>query len=192
MRQGIQRALCAGLFFLCFSSSAFAADPAINADSFQTETTTQASAGTAVPAAISKIQQFRDRVNGLTTQALSLIGVHYKFGGSTPETGLDCSGLVGYLYRTTVGLSLPRTATELAHIGTQVSMRDLQPGDLVFFSTLKRKFSHVGIYLGGNKFIHAPRRGENVRIEDMGQDYWQAHFTGVRRVIDEDTIDLDS
>lgn len=138
------------------------------------------------------MEQFKDRVDSLTAQALSLIGVHYRYGGTTPETGLDCSGLVGYIYHATIGLSLPRTAVEMSHIGTQVTPHDMQPGDLVFFSTLRRKFSHVGIYLGENKFIHAPRKGEAVRVEDMNLDYWKSHFAGVRRVIDKDPPDISS
>ena len=92
--------------------------------------------------------------------ALGLIGVDYKFGGNTPESGLDCSGLVRYVFQEVTGVTLPRTAKEMSGLGAKVGADDLKPGDLVFFNTRRFPYSHVGIYLGDNRFIHAPSRGQ--------------------------------
>jgi len=115
--------------------------------------------------------------------ALGLIGVNYKFGGDSPDTGLDCSGLVRHVFQEVTGVSLPRTAKEMSGLGTKVSPGDLKPGDLVFFNTRRFAFSHVGIYLGDNRFVHAPSRGSEVKIASIDQSYWQKHFNGARRVI---------
>jgi cell wall-associated NlpC family hydrolase len=115
--------------------------------------------------------------------ALGLIGVNYKYGGNSPDGGLDCSGLVRHVFEEVTGVSLPRTAKEMSKVGAKVSMADLQPGDLVFFNTRRFAFSHVGIYLGDNRFVHAPSRGSEVRIASIEQSYWQKHFNGARRLI---------
>jgi len=115
--------------------------------------------------------------------ALGLIGVSYKFGGSTPEGGLDCSGLVRYVFQEVTGVTLPRTAREQSGIGTRVNMADLMPGDLVFFNTRRFANSHVGIYLGDNRFIHAPSRGGDVEIATFSTAYWQKRFNGARRLV---------
>jgi cell wall-associated NlpC family hydrolase len=114
---------------------------------------------------------------------MSLIGIHYRRGGSSPENGMDCSGLVRYVFKQSNNIDLPRTSAEMSRVGEQVDKEDLQPGDLVFFNTLRRTFSHVGIYLGDNKFIHAPTPGSAVRIESMDLSYWRSRFTGARRVL---------
>ncbi len=119
---------------------------------------------------------------GLANRALSLLGVKYKFGGSTPDTGLDCSGLVQYVFQQVTGVTLPRTAKEMSQLGEKVAMAELAPGDLVFFNTRRFAFSHVGIYLGDNRFIHAPRRGREVEIAEIDRRYWQARFDGARRL----------
>lgn len=116
--------------------------------------------------------------------AMGVIGIHYKYGGNNPENGLDCSGLVRYVFQDAWGVDVPRTAAELSRSGEKVDKQDLQPGDLVFYNTLRRSFSHVGIYLGDNKFIHAPSRGGKVRIESMDLAYWKARFNGARRIND--------
>jgi cell wall-associated NlpC family hydrolase len=125
---------------------------------------------------------FVDRTSRMAIEALSLIGIHYKRGGNTPEHGLDCSGLVRYVFRESGGKELPRTSAEISKLGESVDKQDLQPGDLVFFNTLRRTFSHVGIYLGENKFIHAPSSGGAVRIDSMDLSYWKARFNGARRI----------
>ncbi|AMP09651.1 lecithin retinol acyltransferase family protein [Collimonas arenae] len=132
----------------------------------------------------SKLQQFTDRASELAVSAMGMIGIHYKYGGNNPENGLDCSGLVRYVFKDAWGVNVPRTAAELSRSGEKVDTQDLQPGDLVFYNTLRRSFSHVGIYLGDNKFIHAPRAGASVRIESMDLAYWKARFNGARRISD--------
>jgi cell wall-associated NlpC family hydrolase len=115
--------------------------------------------------------------------ALGLIGVDYRFGGDTPENGVDCSGLVRYVFQQVTGVTLPRTAKELSRLGNHVASTDLAPGDLVFFNTRRLPFSHVGIYLGDNRFIHAPSTGSEVEIAKLSENYWQKHFSGARRLV---------
>jgi cell wall-associated NlpC family hydrolase len=114
--------------------------------------------------------------------ALGLLGTPYRFGGSDPRTGFDCSGFVGYVFRHGQGLVLPRRSEEMGQAGTPVEPDNLQAGDLVFFNTLRRPFSHVGLYLGGDKFIHAPTTGGEVRIENMKDAYWARRYDGARRM----------
>jgi cell wall-associated NlpC family hydrolase len=118
----------------------------------------------------------------LASAALNLIGIRYKWGGNTPETGLDCSGLVRYVFQQVTGVTLPRTAKDMSRVGEQVALSDLQPGDLVFFNTQRFAFSHVGIYLGENRFVHAPRRGREVEIATFDSSFWQRRFNGARRM----------
>jgi cell wall-associated NlpC family hydrolase len=121
-------------------------------------------------------------LDGVVFHALALIDVDYKHGGRAPVTGLDCSGLVKYVYHQARGIDLPNTASELARSGVKVARAALQPGDLVFYNTLRKSFSHVGIYLGDNRFIHAPSTGGAVRIDDMTAAYWARRFSGARRI----------
>ena len=123
-----------------------------------------------------------DRVHAAIDQALGLIGIRYHRGGNSIETGFDCSGFVAHVFGSVFDLKLPRTTYEIARLGTSVAKGELKPGDLVFFNTMRQSFSHVGIYLGDQKFIHAPRTGRNVRIEDMNGPYWTARFNGARRL----------
>ena len=115
--------------------------------------------------------------------ALGLIGVGYKFGGVTPESGLDCSGLVQYVFQQVTGVTLPRTSQAMSVLGAKVRLDDLTPGDLVFFNTRHFKFSHVGIYLGDDRFIHAPSRGNEVEIAQLSESYWRKRFDGARRLV---------
>ncbi len=115
-------------------------------------------------------------------RALSFIGVRYKWGGNSPDTGFDCSGLIRYVYSQITGQALPRNANDLSQVGETVDRTELQPGDLVFFNTLRKPFSHVGIYLGESRFLHAPSRGGSVEIVDMSQRYWQSRYNGARRL----------
>jgi len=133
-------------------------------------------------AAVSAPAAALDRMPEVVERALGLIGIRYKRGAASIEAGFDCSGLVAYVFDAVMGLTLPRTTYEIARLGTDVAKGDLQPGDLVFFNTMRRSFSHVGIYLGDNKFVHAPRTGYKVRIEDMTGPYWTARFNGARRI----------
>jgi cell wall-associated NlpC family hydrolase len=120
--------------------------------------------------------------SGLIEHALSFMGVKYRRGGSKPESGLDCSGLVGLVFRDVSGLELPRRAEEISRLGQRVSRGELQPGDLIFFNTVRRTISHVGIYLGDGQFIHAPASGGRVRIESIELPYWIKHFSAARRI----------
>jgi cell wall-associated NlpC family hydrolase len=125
----------------------------------------------------------RDTASDLVMQAMNFLGVPYRRGGNTEETGFDCSGFTRLVFENSVGLVLPRRADEQAHAAglRSINRQELKPGDLVFFNTMKRTFSHVGIYVGDDKFIHSPRTGSAVRIEDMRDSYWSRRFTGARR-----------
>ena len=118
----------------------------------------------------------------LLLQALGLVGVQYKYGGSSPDTGFDCSGLVHYVFTYAVGVVLPRNVEEISRVGNQIGDGELEPGDLVFFNTLRRPFSHVGIYVGEQRFIHAPSQGGQVEIVTMTARYWQSRYNGARRI----------
>ena len=131
------------------------------------------------------IQQATDRAGQLVSHAMQSLGVPYRMGGTSAEGGFDCSGFVRAMYQQTVGLMLPRTAAEQAAATSRIDKADLKPGDLVFFNTLRRTNSHVGIYVGDGKFIHSPRTGAHVRVESMNISYWQTRFDGARRVLQE-------
>jgi cell wall-associated NlpC family hydrolase len=135
---------------------------------------------------LTKIDHVRQNVSNkaseLVVNAMGFLGVPYKRGGNTAETGFDCSGFVRAIYEQSVGLLLPRRAEQQAAATQRIDKNDLQPGDLVFFNTMRRAFSHVGIYVGDGKFIHSPKPGAEVRVESMGVSYWQRRFDGARRV----------
>lgn len=120
--------------------------------------------------------------NELILRALGMVGVPYRFGGRSPDTGFDCSGLVHYLYGEVLGIALPRRAQDMSQIGETVRRQDLTPGDLVFFDTLREPYSHVGIYLGKDRFIHAPSNGGRVEIVTLTNRYWHRRYNGARRV----------
>ena len=122
------------------------------------------------------------KASELVVNAMAFLGVPYKHGGSSFETGFDCSGFVRAIYEQTAGLILPRRAEQQAAATQKIEANELQPGDLVFFNTMRRTFSHVGIYVGNGKFIHSPKPGAEVRVEDMGIAYWARRFDGARRV----------
>ncbi len=122
------------------------------------------------------------RASEVLVNALSLTGVRYKYGGNSPETGFDCSGFVRYVFKQATSLTLPHSAMAISQLGKTVPKDELQPGDLVFFNTLRSTFSHVGIYLGNNRFIHSPAKGGKVRIENMDDVYWAKNFNGAQRL----------
>ncbi|MEO7954503.1 MAG: C40 family peptidase [Polaromonas sp.] len=126
-------------------------------------------------------QNVSNKASALVLTAMGFLGVPYKRGGNN-ENGFDCSGFVRSMYQRSVGLLLPRRAEQQAAATESIDKSELQPGDLVFFNTLRRAFSHVGIYVGEGKFIHAPKPGAEVRVESMGVRYWQTRFDGARRV----------
>jgi len=133
-----------------------------------------------------QVQQARSSVGGqasaLVMQAMGLLGVPYRYGGNTVESGLDCSGLVRLVFEQSVGKILPRRAADQAAATVAIDSKDLKPGDLVFFNTMRLAFSNVGIYVGDGKFVHAPSSGGRVRVEDMRTKYWSTRFNGARRV----------
>ena len=135
---------------------------------------------------LSQIQQVRQHVSlkasELVVHAIGFLGVPYQRGGNTVETGFDCSGFVKAIYEQTVGLVLPRRAEQQAAATQNIERKDLAPGDLVFFNTMRRAFSHVGIYIGDGKFIHSPKPGAEVRVESLAATYWNRRFDGARRV----------
>lgn len=115
--------------------------------------------------------------------ALSLLGTPYKFGGNNPEKGVDCSGLVRHVYKQSANIELPRSAKAISQNGEAIGKNELKPGDLVFFNTLKKPFSHVGIYAGEGKFVHASsRREKQVTVSSMDDSYWAKRFNGARRI----------
>ena len=114
--------------------------------------------------------------------AKSLIGTPYHYGGDSPRTGFDCSGFVRHVYFHARGVQLPRSAKDMSRVGQRLKATQLQPGDLVFFNTLGKPYSHVGIYLGDAQFIHSPTTGKKVEIVDMKMRYWQERYNGARRV----------
>ncbi len=114
--------------------------------------------------------------------ALSLTGIKYKYGGNSPDTGFDCSGFVRYVFGQAANLTLPHGARAISQLGQAVPVDQLQPGDLVFFDTLKTAFSHVGIYLGNNRFIHAASAGGGIQVVNMKDEYWTKRYNGARRI----------
>jgi cell wall-associated NlpC family hydrolase len=140
-------------------------------------------AASAVPGAGALVGQMRDRAADMVITAMNFIGVPYRRGGNTADSGFDCSGFTRQVFESSLGMILPRRADEQAKAPglVPIEREGLQPGDLVFFNTLKRTFSHVGIYIGDGKFIHSPRPGGEVRVEDMRFLYWAKRFTGARR-----------
>jgi cell wall-associated NlpC family hydrolase len=131
---------------------------------------------------LTTLQAASSAAHQLVDSALNLIGVRYRRGGESPSTGLDCSGLVRYVYRDAAGLDLPHRAAEISRMGIRIARDQLRPGDLIFFGTLRRTVSHVGIYIGDGQFIHAPATGGNVRIESLELAYWTKRFNDARRI----------
>ena len=165
-------ALLAGL---AFATSVQGAEPA---------SATPASPPVESMSPLARLQNFTHRASDLAVSAIGMIGIRYKRGGTDPESGLDCSGLVRYVFKQTWDKELPRTSQEMSQLGNKIEPHDLQPGDLVFYNTVRRGFSHVGIYLGDNRFVHSPAAGGEVRIESMDLSYWKKRFNGARRISD--------
>jgi cell wall-associated NlpC family hydrolase len=180
--------VCISAGLLAFSSAAFSApDEATDAVTrLLMEKGLMPSAGSvaAAPTESPLVRQVRDTASDMVITAMNFLGVPYKRGGNNQEDGFDCSGFTRHIFEMSLGLVLPRRADDQASAPglLQIARDDLKPGDLVFFNTLKRTFSHVGIYIGEGKFIHSPRTGGAVRVEDMRFAYWNTRFTGARRV----------
>lgn len=150
----------------------------IGSSSSLQQTSAQSSSG----GAKSFLAGMAGKAGDVVVGALNMIGVRYRWGGNSPDSGLDCSGFVRYVFQDTLGMSLPRRAEEMSRVGEKVSMSNLKPGDLVFFNTMRRTFSHVGIYIGDNKFVHSPSTGSTIRVDDLDSGYWEKRFTGARRI----------
>ncbi len=126
--------------------------------------------------------QMQNQASELVVGAMAFLGVPYRRGGNSADSGFDCSGFVKAIYEQSIGLVLPRSAAQQAAATQTIDKSELRPGDLVFFNTMRRAFSHVGIYVGNGKFIHSPKPGAEVRVEDMGLAYWTRRYDGARRV----------
>lgn len=132
----------------------------------------------------SLLERYTSNAQDLILKGLELVGIKYRRGGTDPDNGLDCSGFVQVVFKDAIGLLLPRTAHEQSEVGNVIDKNELKAGDLVFFNTMRRAFSHVGIYLGDNRFMHAPRSGAEIRVEDMSQSYWTKRYNGARRIVE--------
>jgi len=124
----------------------------------------------------------------LINEAMQLIGVRYRWNGDLPQSGLDASGFVRFVFRDKLGFLLPPKSSQMSKVGKPISREELEPGDLVFFNTMRLTFSHVGIYVGDNKFIHSPSKGSSVRIDDLASAYWDKRFDGARRLDGSDEL----
>ena len=148
-----------------------------------TATTAPALANDANPPPVdARGNSFLGRAQDLVLNAMSFMGIPYRWGGATPETGFDCSGFVQFVFRQATGVLLPRSSFDQIRQGVSVMRDELMPGDLVFFNTMRATASHVGIYIGENRFIHSPSRGKTVEIGDITSGYWQARYDGARRL----------
>jgi len=158
-----------GLFYLLVALAVACASPAARAHN--------------IAAGASATHSVSADTADLVLQALGLIGTRYKFGGTSPDVGFDCSGFVRHLFDTTLGRVLPRTSLEMSRLGDKIDRPSLLPGDLVFYNTRRKSFSHVGLYIGEGRFIHAPSKGRAVEIVDMSDRYWVPRFNGARRLL---------
>jgi cell wall-associated NlpC family hydrolase len=171
------------LVLLLACAAAHAAPPAANSDDMDKFLADKGLLLNQIGGHIDQVRQsVSDKASELVVNAMGFLGVPYRRGGNTVETGFDCSGFVRAMYQQTVGLLLPRRADQQAAATEKIDKNDLQPGDLVFFNTMRRAISHVGIYVGDGKFIHSPKPGAEVRVEDMRMGYWERRFDGARRV----------
>ncbi|APB99133.1 C40 family peptidase [Polynucleobacter asymbioticus] len=180
-----------GLFLgLVVSMPAFASDAADAAAETVVPKESMFQAGRAYIARVS--DRLADTVSGkseeLINRAMVVIGVRYRWDAELPQSGLDGSSFVGYVFKDKLGFLLPRKATQMSRVGKPITRDELQPGDLVFFNTMRLTFSHVGIYVGDNKFIHSPSKGTNVRVDDLGGLYWDKRFDGARRLDGSDNL----
>jgi len=165
---------------IAFSSPSWAETDLLNLSALETEPLSEVTPEDS--------QQWKSDITLIIDKAYELTGIKYKLGGSRPETGFDCSQFVKYVFEQALNLSLPPSARSLSKIGETIKFEDLQPGDLVFFNTRKSKYSHVGIYVGNNEFIHAPRTGKTIRVESLTKNYWLKRFNGAKRVEPEETL----
>jgi cell wall-associated NlpC family hydrolase len=187
---------------LLLKSLGFALGLAVSVSTYAVDTPSDAPAEAVVPkesmfqAGRSYLSRVSDRlvdtVSGkseeLIDRAMEVIGVRYRSDTELPQSGLDGSSFVGYVFKDKLGFLLPRKSTQMSRVGKPINRDELQPGDLVFFNTMRLTFSHVGIYVGDNKFIHSPSKGTTVRVDDLGSLYWDKRFDGARRLDGSDTL----
>ncbi|VVN97577.1 C40 family peptidase [Pseudomonas fluorescens] len=129
--------------------------------------------------------------SNVLARAVNVLGTPYRWGGSSPSKGFDCSGLVKYAFTDVAAVDLPRTSNAMASgHGQKVDRKDLKPGDLIFFNIKSRRVNHVAIYLGNDRFIHAPRRGKSVSIDTLKKPYWQSHYVVAKRVLPKEPTTL--
>ena len=182
---GMNRALITGFMMFAYVAGAvpcLATQTTTGNPDDSAFTVVDASANVAAPVT----PPLSDRLQNLLIHAISLIGVKYKYGGSSADAGFDCSGFVRHVFAESIAIELPRNSYAMGKLGDSVEKGDLRPGDLVFYNTLRRSFSHVGIYLGEGRFVHAPSRGKSVEIVDMSDQYWKRRFNGARRLVSGD------
>ena len=187
---------------LLFKLLGFALGLAVSVSAYAVDTPSDAPAEAVVPkesmfqAGRSYLYRVSDRlvdtVSGkseeLIDRAMEVIGVRYRSDTELPQSGLDGSSFVGYVFKDKLGFLLPRKSTQMSRVGKPINRDELQPGDLVFFNTMRLTFSHVGIYVGDNKFIHSPSKGTAVRVDDLGSLYWDKRFDGARRLDGSDSL----
>ena len=180
---------------ILFASTAVAADtPSADAQTGAEVVVPKESMFQAGKAYVARVSdRLADTVTGkseeLINRAMEVIGVRYRWDSELPQSGLDGSSFVGYVFKDKLGFLLPRKSTQMSRVGKPISREELQPGDLVFFNTMRLTFSHVGIYVGDNKFIHSPSKGTSVRVDDLGSLYWDKRFDGARRLDGSDNLD---
>lgn len=183
--------------FTLFAHSARAADAISEAPKdAPTEVVKDAPKETMFQAGITYFARVSDRLadsvtgksDELINRAMEVIGVRYRWDAELPQSGLDGSSFVGYVFKDKLGFLLPRKSTQMSRVGKPINRDELQPGDLVFFNTMRLTFSHVGIYVGDNKFIHSPSKGTSVRVDDLGSLYWDKRFDGARRLDGSDNL----
>lgn len=134
------------------------------------------------PSAQTEARESKKEAGDVIMQAMSLLGVAYRFGGSNPKQGLDCSGFIQYIFKHSMRVNLPRTSAAIAKEGRAIEREHIKAGDLVFFNTRGFANSHVGLFIGNDKFMHAPRTGKTVEVANLSQKYWSARFNGARRI----------
>lgn len=126
--------------------------------------------------------QSEDKINDAVVYAVSLSDTPYRYGGNSLDDGFDCSGFVGHVFRHSLGIDLPRTSHEISQVGVRLNTNQLRPGDLVFFNTRQRAYSHVGIFIGEGKFVHSPKSGSRIRVDKLNERYWASRYNGARRI----------
>jgi len=176
------RTLTRSVLLICAFAMPTVAQASEPAKETPTESFAQAGKAYFSRAADKLVDSVSGRSESLINQAMELIGVRYRWNMDIPQSGLDGSGFVAYVFKDKLSFLIPRKSSQMSKVGKSINRDDLQPGDLVFFNTMRMTFSHVGIYVGENKFIHSPSKGANIRVDDMTSVYWDKRFDGARRL----------